>query len=176
MDNPSAVEEYIRTYPFLQYIREDKSRYTHAKDAGYDDPDDLFLIGDSGGFLLNINEGDKFVNTHLLTEMADFYRKNKQYTYYKEDSIPHRQLRKREEYRRKHGFTAPCFLHNGKVQDVRITGPHYNFLNYSMMEQLDTRTARATDKSSVGKKFYDFSKFLSKEERIYFQEYIFSIP
>lgn len=163
MDNISAVDEYIRTYPFLQYIREDKSRYTHAKDAGYDDPDDLFLIGDSGGFLLNINEGDKFVNTHLLTEMADFYRKNKQYTYYKEDSIPHRQLRKREEYRRKHGFSAPCFLHNGKVQNIRITGAHYNFINYTMMEQLDIRTARATDKSSVGKKFYDFSRFIDAQ-------------
>ena len=43
------------------------------------DPNDLFLIGDSGGFLLNINDGDKFVNTHLLTESADFYRQNKQY-------------------------------------------------------------------------------------------------
>ena len=53
------VEDYIRDYPFLQYINEDKSRYTHAKDAGYDDPNDCFLIGDSGGFLMNINPNDK---------------------------------------------------------------------------------------------------------------------
>ena len=43
-----TVEEYIKSYPFLQYINEDKSRYKHAKDEGYYDPDDLFLIGDSG--------------------------------------------------------------------------------------------------------------------------------
>ena len=63
-----AVEEYIKSYPFLQYINEDKSRYKHAKDEGYYDPDDLFLIGDSGGFLLNIRAGYKFVNTHLFTK------------------------------------------------------------------------------------------------------------
>ena len=80
MSELNSEEELIRTYPFLQYINEDKSRYKHAKDAGYDDPDDLFLIGDSGGFLLNINPGDKFVNTHLFTEMADFFLKNKMYS------------------------------------------------------------------------------------------------
>lgn len=158
-----SVEEYIRNYPFLQYINEDKSRYTHAKDAGYDDPDDLFLIGDSGGFLLNINSEDRFVNTHLFTEMADFYHANKQYTFYKEDSIPYRQLRKREEYRRKHGITCPCLLHNGKVVDVRITGAHYNFLNYTLIEQLDTKSTKATDKASVGRKIYDFSKFIDAQ-------------
>lgn len=159
----NLVEDYINSYPFLQYINEDKSHYRHAKDEGYDDPDDLFLIGESGGFLLNINAGDKFVNTHLLTEMADFYRANKTYTFFKEDSIPHRQLRKREEYRRKHGFSAPCLLHNGKVKEVRITGGHYNFLNYTRMEQLDEASARQTDKASVGKKKYDFSKFIDAQ-------------
>lgn len=156
-------EELIRTYPFLNYIKEDKSRYIHAKDAGFDDPDDLFLIGDSGGFLLNINIGDKFVNTHLLTEMADFYRKNKKYTNFKEDSIPHRQLRKREEYRRLNGFTAPCWYRNGKIQNVHITGHHYNFLNYTMMEQLNTSKAKSTNKASVGSKHYDFSKFIDAQ-------------
>ena len=97
MADNNTVEELIRTYPFLNYINEDKSHYKHAKDAGYDDPYDLFLIGDSGGFLLNINADDKFVNTHLLTEMADFYRKNKKYTFFFFYSIPHRQLSKREE-------------------------------------------------------------------------------
>ena len=161
MDN--SVEEYIKNYPFLQYIEEDKSHYKHAKDAGYDDPDDLFLIGDSGGFLLNINKDDRFTNIHLFTEMADFYRKNHVYTFYKEDSIPHRQLRKREEYRRKHGFSAPCLIRNGKLVDIRITGAHYNFLNYTLIEQLDTRTAKSTSKASVGKKIYDFSKFIDAQ-------------
>ena len=158
-----SIEEFIRTYPFLEYINEDKSHYKHAKDEGFDDPDDLFLIGDSGGFLLNIQPGDKFVNTYLFTEMADFYRKYKKYTNYKEDSIPHRQLRKREEYRRLNGFTAPCLLRNGVVQNVRITGHHYNFLNYTMMEQLDTSKTKAGNKASVGAKHYDFSKFIDAQ-------------
>ena len=158
-----GIEEFIRTYPFLEYINEDKSHYKHAKDEGYDDPDDLFLIGDSGGFLLNIQPDDKFVNTYLFTEMADFYRKYKKYTNYKVDSIPHRQLRKREEYRRLHGFTAPCLLRNGVVQNIRITGHHYNFLNYTMMEQLDTSKAKSGNKASVGSKHYDFSKFIDAQ-------------
>lgn len=123
----------------------------------------MFLIGESGGFLLNIQPGDKFVNTHLFTEAADFYRKNKQYTFYKVDSIPHRQFRKREEYRRRHGFTAPCLLRNGVVQDVRITGGMYNYLNYTMIEQLDTTTAKSTLKTSTGKKKYDFPKFIDAQ-------------
>ena len=157
------IEKYINEYPFLNYIREDKSHYTHAKDAGYDDPDDLFLIGDSGGFLLNINAGDYFVNVHLFTKMADFYKANKQYTFYKEDSVLHRQLRIREEYRRKHGFSAPCFMKNGVLTNIRITGAHYNFLNYTLIEQLDTRSAKSTDKANVGKKIYDFSKFIDAQ-------------
>ena len=157
------VEEVIRTYPFLNYINEDKSHYKTATEAGYDDPDNLFLIGDSGGFLLNIQPGDKFINTHLFTEMADFYRKNKKYTFLKEDTIPHRQLRKREEYRRKHGISMPCLLRNGKIENIRITGSHYNFLNYTMIEQLDENTAKSTSKASVGKKHYDFSKFIDAQ-------------
>ena len=159
----ATIEEIIEKYPFRQYINEDKSRYKHAKDAGYDDPDDLFLIGDSGGFLLNINPGDKFVNTELFTEMADFYRENKTYTYYKQDSIPYRQLRKREELRRRQGLTRPCLLRNGKIEDIRITGAHYNFLNYTLMEQLDTTSAKVTANSSVGIKKYDFSKFIDAQ-------------
>lgn len=159
----SNVESTIKNYPFLNYINEDKSHYKHAKDAGYDDPDDLFLIGDSGGFLLNINPDNKFVNTHLFTEMADFYRKYKCYTTYREDSIPYRQLRKREEYRRKYGFSAPCLLQNGVIKNIRITGNHYNFLNYTMMEQLNTSTTKSSHKASVGAKFYDFSKFIDAQ-------------
>ena len=159
----NSVEEYIRTYPFLQYIKEDKSHYTHAKDAGYDDPDDLFLIGDSGGFLLNIHEGDRFVNTHLFTQMADIYRKEKTYTRFKEDSIPHMQLRKREEYRRRHGYSAPCLLRDGKIQEVRITGSMYNYLNYTMIELLDVNTAKTTSKAATGKKKYDFPMFIDAQ-------------
>lgn len=161
--NDRTVEELIKNYPFLNYINEDKSQYKHAKDVGYDDPDDCFLIGDSGGFLLNIQPGDAFVNTHLFTEMADFYRANKCYTFYKQDSIPHRQLRKREEYRRKYGITMPCLRRNGIIQNVHITGSHYNFLNYTMMEQLNQSKVKSGNKASVGAKHYDFSKFIDAQ-------------
>ena len=69
------IEKYIDEYPFRQYILEDKSQYKRAKDLGYNDPNDLFLVGESGGFLMDIEVGDKFVNTHLLHEMADFYNR-----------------------------------------------------------------------------------------------------
>ena len=158
-----TVEDYIRDYPFLQYIMEDKSRYTHAKDAGYDDPNDCFLIGDSGGFLMNINPNDKFVNTYIFCEMADFFIKNKKYTFLKEDTIPHRQFRKREEYRRKNGFTAPCLRRNGIVQDLWISGSMYNYLNYTMMERLDESSIKVTDKGATGKKIYSFPRFIDAQ-------------
>ena len=127
-----------QSYPFLDYINEDKSHYRHAKDCGYVDDDDLFLIGDSGGFLLNINPECKFVNTEYFAEMANYYNKYGTFTNYKEDSILHRQLRRREQYRRLHGFSAPCLkMPDGSIRNIRITGSHYNFLNYTRMEQLD---------------------------------------
>ena len=85
-------------YPFLDFINEDKNRYKTATEAGYYDPYNLFLIGDSGGFLMNINPKVKFINTELFYEVADYYRKYKKFTNYKMDSIPHRQFRKREQY------------------------------------------------------------------------------
>ena len=38
------VEKYINDYPFLEYIKEDKTHYKRAKDEGYKDPNDLFMI------------------------------------------------------------------------------------------------------------------------------------
>ena len=157
------IEKYIDEYPFRQYIFEDKSQYKRAKDLGYNDPNDLFLVGESGGFLMDIEVGDKFVNTHLLHEMADFYRANGKYTFYKEDSIPHRQLRKREEYRRSHGYEAPCFMRNGEVRQLHISGDMYNYLNYTIIEQLDEKTIIHTDRGSVAKKKQDFPKFIDAQ-------------
>lgn len=153
-----------RVYPFLEFLREDKSRYKHAKDAGYVDKDDLFLLGDSGGFLMNIRPGWKFINTHLFQEAANYYKKNNEtYTPYKVDSIPHRQFRKREQYRRKHGFEAPCLMDpHGTIHNVRITGNHYNFLNYTRMEQLDESTIQR-GVTNTAKKHYDFPKFLDAQ-------------
>ena len=152
-----------KLYPFLEYIKEDKSKYKHAKDAGFVDEDDDFLIGDSGGFLLNIRPGWKFVNTDLFTEVGDYYLKHKQYTTYRVDSIPHRQFRRREEYRRKNGFSAPCLMdENGTIHNVRITGAHYNFLNYTMMERLDESTVKNGAKNTAAK-IYSFPKFIDAQ-------------
>lgn len=152
-----------KEYPFLSFLEEDKSRYPTAASKGYVDKDDRFLIGDSGGFLMNIKPGWKFVNTHLFTEAADYYRKHGEYCPYKIDSLPHRQFRKREQYRRKHGFEAPCLLDpKGTIHNVRITGNHYNFLNYTRMEQLDETTIKR-GKVNTAKKHYDFPKFLDAQ-------------
>ena len=150
-------------YPFLDYILEDKSRYKKASEAGYVDHYDLFLIGDSGGFLMNINPQIKFVNTYLLTEMADYYRENNEYTSFKPNSIAHTKLRKREQYRRKHGFDAPCLLYpDGTVHMCHITGSHYNFLNYTRMERLDESSIIQGNKN-VASKHFDFPKFIDAQ-------------
>ena len=163
MEQDEIDNKFIREYPFLNYILEDKSHYKRARHVGYNDPNNLFMIGDSGGFLMDININDKFVDTHKLTEMADFHRTNNKYTFFKEDSIPHRQLRKREEYRRKHGFDAPCLLRNGKLENLHISGSMYNYLNYINMEQLDESSISYSDKASVAKKHYDFPKFIDAQ-------------
>jgi len=164
MSDISSVEKYIESYPFLQYINEPKSCYQRAKDAGYKDPNDLFMIGESGGFLLDIRKGDRFVDTNLFQEMANLYHINGgKYTLYKEDSIPHRQLRKREEYRRTNGYEAPCFMRDGKVRNLHISGAMYNYLNYIVIEQLDEKSIIHTDKGSVAKKKQDFPKFIDAQ-------------
>ena len=97
-------------YPFLEYIEEpDKEKnYKKASDCGWYDPHNNFLIGDSGGFLLNIRPG-KFINTELFNEPARTYQATGKYTQFKVDSIPHRQFRRRECDRRRSGFSAPCW-------------------------------------------------------------------
>lgn len=152
-------------YPFLEYILEPNKgeRYKHAKDEGYYDPHDNFLIGESGGFLLNIRPG-RFIDTHLFKEMADKYIKDKKYTNYRVDSIPHRQLRRRECERRRNGFTAPCWLNDkGQVEDIWITGSHYNFLNYTRMELTDESTVINTGKVSTAQKYYGFPNFIDAQ-------------
>ena len=155
-------------YPFLDYIKEDKSKYKKASDAGYVDPDNLFLIGESGGFLMNIDPNYVFVDTHLFYTMADEYRRSGSYTSFKSDSLSERKVRKREQYRRKYGYSAPCLMNTktGEVKEVRITGSHYNFLNYNRMEQLNEKSVK-TGKTNTASKHYDFPKFFDSQYWIF---------
>ena len=152
-------------YPFLDYIEEanKETNYKKASELGYYDPYDNFLVGESGGFLLNIDANAKFVNTELLQEVGIYYDKHKVFTNYKVDSIPHRQFRKREQYRRKNGFDAPCLqLEDGTIKNIHITGSHYNFLNYVRIEQLDKRTITKGN-TNTAKKYYARPLFIDSQ-------------
>ena len=84
-------EPFCETCCCITLLLESESTdYKHAKDCGFVDDDDLFLIGDSGGFLLNINPNDSFVNIELFTEMANFYKQHHVYTHYKQARIDNR--------------------------------------------------------------------------------------
>ena len=152
-------------YPFLEYIEEpDKEKkYKKASDCGWYDPHNNFLIGDSGGFLLNIRPG-KFVNTELFNEVARTYQATGRYTQFKVDSIPHRQFRRRECDRRRNGFSAPCWQNpDGSIEDVWITGGHYNFLNYTRMERTDESSVIVTEHGATAKKIYSFPSFIDAQ-------------
>lgn len=152
-------------YPFLEYIEEpDKEKkYKKASDCGWYDPHNNFLIGDSGGFLLNIRPG-KFVNTELFNEAARTYQATGRYTQFKIDSIPHRQFRRRECDRRRNGFSAPCWQNpDGSIEDVWITGGHYNFLNYTRMERTDESSVIVTEHGATAKKIYSFPSFIDAQ-------------
>lgn len=152
-------------YPFLEYIEEpDKEKkYKKASDCGWYDPHNNFLIGDSGGFLLNIRPG-KFVNTELFNEAARTYQATGKYTQFKLDSIPHRQFRRRECDRRRNGFSAPCWQNpDGSIEDVWITGGHYNFLNYTRMERTDESSVIVTEHGATAKKIYSFPSFIDAQ-------------
>lgn len=152
-------------YPFLEYIEEpDKEkRYKKASDCGWYDPHNNFLIGDSGGFLLNIRPG-KFINTELFNEPARTYQATGKYTQFKVDSIPHRQFRRRECDRRRNGFSAPCWQNpDGSIEDIWITGAHYNFLNYTRMERTDESSVIITNHGATAKKIYSFPSFIDAQ-------------
>nr|UVX90539.1 MAG: Terminase [Bacteriophage sp.] len=152
-------------YPFLEYIEEPnkEKKYKKASDCGWYDPHNNFLIGDSGGFLLNIRPG-KFVNTELFNEAARTYQATGRYTQFKVDSIPHRQFRRRECDRRRNGFSAPCWQNpDGSIEDVWITGGHYNFLNYTRMERTDESSVIVTEHGATAKKIYSFPSFIDAQ-------------
>jgi hypothetical protein len=145
---------------FYNYINEDKSKYKTATEAGYHDPDNDFLIGNSGGFLMNISF--TFTDTYILNEAARNYERYGTYIDEVFDSPLHIKFRKQEEERRRNGFVAPCKKNrDGSVSYLRITGDHYNFINYGRMLRLDTKSVKSS--ANTGKKIPGFPSFIDAQ-------------
>lgn len=162
----TEIERKRKAYlPFIDYVMEDKSKYPFAKDCinpktgnNWFDPDDDFRVGKSGGLLMNIDF--IFVNTHKFTEVADYFIKNKKYCPYEEDTDKYFQFWDRETKRRRKGVQARCKVYFRDIEEyfnpktsavkreqlrhyVRITGDHYNYLNYGRIERTPNPEERA---------------------------------
>lgn len=129
MNNEEALK-----HPFIDYLKEDKSHYKTARECGFIDDDDDFLVGDSGGFLLNWNFEDKFVNTDLIKKSALFYDKYGVYTHHKKGTPEYNKYRREQETLRREGVRVPILIRNGKLKTVHITGAHYGYLNFGRIK------------------------------------------
>ncbi len=148
--------------PYVNYMREDKSKYVHAKDKGFVDKDDDFLIGDSGGFLFNADF--KFINTNLLRPSANYYTIHGTYCKHKVDTPPYIRFIRQEELRRKFGYSAKCKqLKDGTVVNLRITGEHYNFINYGRIQKLDETSVTISDRGATADKDEGFPIFFASQ-------------
>lgn len=154
----------LKSLPFINYILEDKSIYTKASDLynsninrNHIDKDGDFLVGHSGGFLLNWNF--VLVNTDEYCQAAINFAKHKTYTLYPKGSIEYKKFYAEEDYRRKHGYIRNCKLYLSDVYEyfnpktsakrkkellhpLRITGDHYSYLNYGRIERTPNETER----------------------------------
>lgn len=164
-------------FEFYNYICEDKSKYNTATQEGFIDPDGDFLIGKSTGFLLNIDF--VFVNTHVFSETARFYEEHGYYFKIQDSSNPdYKEFWSKETYRRKHGMTANCKLYFKDIKEyihpsttyerkqellhpLRITGDHYNFLNYGRILRSKRKNEISKNKrGKSSKKIEGFPNFL----------------
>ena len=165
---------------FYKYILEDKSKYKTATESGFIDPDNDFLVGDSGGFLLNYNF--KVIDTYKFSEVADHHDEYGYYTDSPEGSLSHRQFVNTESSRRLHGITYNCKLlledeaeyyrlppnkRSKLLKPLRITGDHYNFLNYTEISRVDKASmeigsSRTATKSDGFPRFFVSQYWLSK--------------
>ena len=172
--------------PFFRYIAEDKSKYKTATQAGYIDRDNDFLIGDSDGFLLNIDF--VFINTEVFTEVGRHFDRTGEYFSYTELDSYHKGMPvsveftrfwTREANRRRNGMTANCKLYFKDMEEyfdpntsnkrkeqllkpLRITGDHYNFLNYGRIYRSLTKEERSKypKNAKIPKKRYGFPGFI----------------
>lgn len=149
--------------PFIDYILEDKESYKPLSSSicrftgkPWIDRDNDFLIGESGGVLMKIDF--VFVGTEIFSHVADFYEKHGCYCLEPDDSPNAIKFWQREMDRRVKGVQAYCKLYikdipaylaaksdaerKALLHKVRITGDHYNYLNYGRIERAPNEKER----------------------------------
>lgn len=149
--------------PFIDYILEDKESYKPLSSSicrftgkPWIDRDNDFLIGESGGVLMKIDF--VFVGTEIFSRVADFYEKHGCYCLEPDDSSNAIKFWQREMDRRVKGVQAYCKLYikdipaylaaksdaerKALLHKVRITGDHYNYLNYGRIERAPNEKER----------------------------------
>lgn len=149
--------------PFIDYILEDKESYKPLSSIicrftgkPWIDRDNDFLIGESGGVLMKIDF--VFVGTEIFSRVADFYEKHGCYCLEPDDSPNAIKFWQREMDRRVKGVQAYCKLYikdipaylaaksdaerKALLHKVRITGDHYNYLNYGRIERAPNEKER----------------------------------
>ena len=149
--------------PFIDYILEDKESYKPLSSSicrftgkPWIDRDNDFLIGESGGVLMKIDF--VFVGTEIFSRVANFYEKHGCYCLEPDDSPNAIKFWQREIDRRIKGVQAYCKLYikdipaylaaksdaerKSLLHKVRITGDHYNYLNYGRIERAPNEKER----------------------------------
>lgn len=151
--------------PFIDYLCEDKSKYPKAsEDISYItnkplyDPDNDFLIGNSGGILMNIDF--IVINIERLSKAADTFDEYGTYCDYDPSTPAYESFWQRETSRRKKGVFIKAKLYykdipkffdanttdeerESLLQPLRITGAHYTYLNYGRIERTPNDKERA---------------------------------
>lgn len=152
--------------PFIDYLCEDKSKYPKASEGisyitnkPLYDPDNDFLIGNSGGILMNIDF--IVINIERLSRSADTFDEYGTYCDYDPSTPAYESFWQRETSRRKKGVIIKAKLYYKDIpkffdkattdeerdlllKPMRITGAHYTYLNYGRIER--TPNAREREK------------------------------
>lgn len=151
--------------PFIDYLCEDKSKYPKASEGisyitnkPLYDPDNDFLIGNSGGILMNIDF--IVINIERLSKAADTFDEYGTYCDYDPNTPAYESFWQRETSRRKKGVFIKAKLYykdipkffdanttdeerESLLQPLRITGAHYTYLNYGRIERTPNDKERA---------------------------------
>lgn len=151
--------------PFIDYLCEDKSKYPKASEGisyitnrPLYDPDNDFLIGNSGGILMNIDF--IVINIERLSKAADTFDEYSTYCDYDPSTPAYESFWQRETSRRKKGVFIKAKLYykdipkffdanttdeerESLLQPLRITGAHYTYLNYGRIERTPNDKERA---------------------------------